>query len=70
MIFSFLKLRKKTAAALSGILIGAGSLWGLSIWQDIPLISLARELGALVILLVAILGVAALLGFLLSKFRR
>jgi len=39
-------------------------------WQDIPLIALARELGALVILLVAILGVAALLGFLLSKFRR
>ena len=70
MIFSFLKLRKKTAAALSGILIGAGSLWGLCMWQDIPLIALARELGALVILLVAILGVAALLGFLLSKFRR
>ena len=70
MIFSFLKLRKKTAAALSGILIGAGSLWGLSMWQDIPLIALTRELGALVILLVAILGVAALLGFLLSKFRR
>ena len=70
MIFSFLKLRKKTAAALSGILIGAGSLWGFSLWQDIPLIALARELGAFVLLLVAILGVAALLGFLLSKFRR
>jgi hypothetical protein len=70
MIFSFLKLRKKIAAALSGVLIGAGSLWGLSMWQDIPLIALARELGALVILLIAILGVAALLGFLLSKFRR
>jgi hypothetical protein len=70
MIFSFLKLRKKIAAALSGILIGAGSLWGLSMWQDIPLIALAREFGALVILLIAILGVAALLGFLLSKFRR
>lgn len=55
---------------MSGILIGAGSLWGLSLWQDIPLIALARELGAFVLLLVAILGVAALLGFLLSKFRR
>ena len=55
---------------MSGILIGAGSLWGLSLWQDIPLIALAIELGAFVLLLVAILGVAALLGFLLSKFRR
>ena len=70
MIFSFLKLRKKTAAALSGILIGAGSLWGLSLWHNIPLIDLARELGALAVLLLAILGVAALIGFILSRFRR
>ncbi len=69
MIFSFLKLRKKTAAALSGILIGAGSLWGLSIWQDIPMEELMNQLGGLLILLGAIVGIAALIGFVLSRFR-
>ena len=71
MIFSFLKLRKKTAAALSGILIGAGSLWGLSLWQDIPLIALANELGAIaLLLLIIIVSVAAFIGLILSRFRR
>ena len=69
MIFSFLKLRKKTAAALSGILIGAGSLWGLSLWQDIPLIALANELGAIALLLPIIVSVAAFIGLILSRFR-
>jgi len=70
MIFSFLKLRKKTAAALSGILIGAGSLWGLSLWQNIPLEELAAQLGALLLLLLGILSLAALIGFVISRFRR
>lgn len=70
MIFSFLKLRKKTAAALSGILIGAGSLWGLSLWQNIPLEALASQLGALLLLLLGILSLAALIGFVISRFRR
>ena len=70
MIFSFLKLRKKTAAALSGILIGAGSLWGLSRWQNIPLEALATQLGALLLLLLGILSRAALIGFVISRFRR
>ena len=70
MIFSFLKLRKKTAAALSGILIGAGSLWGLAMWQDIPLAALLTQLGALLMMLLAILVFAALVGFILSRFRR
>lgn len=69
MIFSFLKLRKKTAAALSGILIGAGSLWGLSMWQDIPLEALAVQLGALLLLLLTIVCVAAFIGFVISRFR-
>ena len=69
MIFSFLKLRKKTAAALSGILIGAGSLWGLSLWQNIPLEALVAQLGALLLLLLGILSLAALIGFVISRFR-
>jgi hypothetical protein len=70
MIFPLLKLRKKTAAALSGILIGAGSLWGLSLWQNIPLEALAAQLGALLLLLLGILSLAALIGFVISRFRR
>ena len=70
MIFSFLKLRKKTAAALSGILICAGSLWGLSLWQDIHLNALANELGAIALLLLIIVSVAAFIGLILSRFRR
>ena len=55
---------------MSGILIGAGSLWGLSLWQDIPLIALANELGAIALLLLIIVSVAAFIGLILSRFRR
>lgn len=60
MIFSLLKLSKKTSAALSGIAIGAASLWGISEWQDIS----AREMASLLTGTVALLGgtiIAALL---------
>ena len=36
MIFSLLKIRKKTSAVIAGILIGAACLWGIAMWQDIP----------------------------------
>ena len=35
MIFSFLKIRKKTSAVIGGLLIGAACLWGVAMWQDI-----------------------------------
>lgn len=35
MIFSLLKIRKKTSAVITGILIGAACLWGIAMWQDI-----------------------------------
>ena len=35
MIFSLLKIRKKTAAVLAGILIGMACLWGIAMWQNI-----------------------------------
>jgi len=34
-IFSLLKIRKKTSAVITGILIGAACLWGIAMWQDI-----------------------------------
>jgi len=36
LIFSLLKIRKKTSAVIAGILIGMACLWGIAMWQDIP----------------------------------
>ena len=36
MIFSLLKIRKKTSAVIAGIFIGAACLWGVAMWQEIP----------------------------------
>ena len=36
MIFSLLKIRKKTSAVIAGILIGISCLWGIALWQNIP----------------------------------
>ena len=60
MIFSLLKVRKKTAAVLAGVVIAATCLWGLSMWQDIS----ARELAGLAfgsLIMVAIIAALALL---------
>ena len=56
MIFSMLKINKKISAALAGIAIGAASLWGLSMWQQIPAADLLGVL--LAILLLLLLGLA------------
>ncbi len=55
MIFSMLKINKKISAALAGIAIGAASLWGLSMWQQIPAADL---LGVLLAILLLLLGLA------------
>ena len=67
MIFSLLNIRKKTAAIISGIAIGAACLWGLSIWQDIS----GRELFNVLLATVFMLGsimLAALTLIVLFKF--
>lgn len=51
MIFSLLKIDKKISAALAGIAIGAASLWGLSMWQDISNGELLRLLLAVLVML-------------------
>ena len=56
MIFSLLKINKKISAALAGIAIGAASLWGLSVWQDIS----AGELLRLLFVVLVMLGGLAL----------
>jgi len=49
LIFSLLKIRKKTSSIIAGILIGITCLWGISMWQDIsPQQLLDMLLGSLV----------------------
>lgn len=60
MIFSLLKIRKKTAAAIGGISTGALCLWALAMWQDV---STEELLGLLLntLLMLATIIIAALL---------
>ena len=51
MIFSLLKLNRKTSAALAGIAIGTASLWGLSLWREISIGELLRLLAAVLVML-------------------
>ena len=55
MIFSLLNIRKKTAAIISGIAIGATCLWGLSMWQDISGREMFNVLLATVVMLAGIM---------------
>ncbi|MYA66883.1 MAG: hypothetical protein F4Y22_06395 [Gammaproteobacteria bacterium] len=66
MIFSLLKINKKISAALAGIAIGAASLWGLSMWQDISTGELLRLLLAVLVML-AVLALVAFCAVALCK---
>lgn len=67
MIFSLIKVRKKTSTVIAGIMIGLACLWGIAMWQDISarqlfnvlLGSLALILG---IMLIALLVIVTLKG--------
>ena len=64
LIFSLLNVRKKTAAIIAGLAIGATCLWAISTWQnisreeliDILLASLLMLGGVMVTALVAVAG--------------
>jgi len=64
LIFSLLNVRKKTAAIIAGLAIGATCLWAISAWQnisreeliDILLASLLMLGGVIVTALVAVAG--------------
>ena len=61
MIFSLLKVRKKTGAAIAGIAIAILCLWGISIWQDISLSEMMQTMLSTIILLVVVILSALLL---------
>ncbi len=54
-----LNLRKKTAATLAGITIGALCLWGVALWQDVSIAELRSILLATLLMLGAIILAAA-----------
>ena len=64
MIFSLLNVRKKTAAIIAGLAIGATCLWAISAWQnisreeliDILLASLLMLGGVMVTALISVAG--------------
>ncbi|NQV69719.1 MAG: hypothetical protein HQ498_06810 [Pseudohongiella sp.] len=70
MIFSLLKLPKKTTAIISGIAIALGSLWGVSIWQDISREEILNLLLGSVLMLGGIMLSALLLLILLILLRK
>ena len=70
LIFSLLNVRKKTAAIIAGLAIGATCLWAISTWQnisreeliDILLASLLMLGGVMVTALVSVAGFKLLVG--------
>ncbi len=62
-----LNLRKKTAATLAGITIGALCLWGVALWQDVSVAELRSILFATLLMLgVIMLAAAALIAVFLG----
>lgn len=63
-------MRKKTAAIISGIAIAIGSLWGVSMWQDISRQELQSMLLGSVFMLGGIMLAAILLIVLIALLRK
>ena len=61
MIFSFLKIRKKTAAIFVGIMVGGLCLWAIASWQNLTLEDMLSILLGTVLMLGGIMLTAFLL---------
>lgn len=61
MLFSLLKLRKKTSAVLAGILIALACLWGIAMWQHLSARDLLHLLAGTLLLILGIMLAAFLL---------
>lgn len=76
MIFSLLNLRKKTAAAIAGIGVGALCLWAVAQWQNISteellsvLLGTLLMLGAIMVAALGIIVVFKLITKLIDLFK-
>jgi len=61
LIFSLLKIRKKTAAVIAGIVIALTCLWGMAMWQNISRQEMLNILLSSVLMIVIIAVCAVLL---------
>lgn len=76
LIFSLLNLRKKTAAAIAGIGVGALCLWGVAQWQNISaeellsvLLGTLLMLGAIMVAALTIIVIIKLAARLIGMFK-
>ena len=70
MIFSLRKVRKKTGAAIGGLIIGGTCLGGLTYWQDINFSELTSIFTALVAMMILIIVIAIIFNGLLILVRK
>ncbi len=70
MIFSLLKIRKKTAAVLVGIACGLASVWAMASWQNISMEEIFNMLLGSLLLLAGIMLAALCLVAVLSLLRK
>ena len=74
MIFSLLKLSKKTGAVLGGSMIALACLWGIAWWQDLSARQLLNlflaSLGFIVMVMLAALVLVVLLKLCMRLLRR
>jgi uncharacterized membrane protein len=74
LIFSLLKIRKKTAAVLVGIFCGIACVWVVATWQDLSMAEILNMLlgsilflGGIMLVALCLVAVFSLLRKLLSK---
>jgi hypothetical protein len=70
LIFSLLKVRKKTGATIGGLIIGGTCLGGLTYWQDINLSELTSIFTALVTMVILIIIIALIFNGILVLVRK
>ncbi|MBL4821451.1 MAG: hypothetical protein JKY98_10760 [Gammaproteobacteria bacterium] len=70
MLLSLLKIRKKTSSVITGILIGAACLWGVSMWQDITPRQLFNLFLGSFLLILGIMLMAGLLIFVIKMLAK
>jgi len=70
LIFSLLKVRKKTGATIGGLIIGGTCLGGLIYWQDINFIELMSIFTALIVMMILIILIAIICNGVLILVRK
>lgn len=70
MIFSLLKINKKTSAVIASICIGIACLWGIALWQDLSPDQLFNLFLGSLVFIAAIILIAGLVIALILLFKK